>query len=174
MRLFLLAALFLAAVPLSASETLIRPGTTASPSAGNNMYLVTSDGKVVPAVVTYTSDGNGNLSPAGGGGGGGSSTGRTPVTFVRNVYSSTNVTTGAYVQLVASLSAAANELQIFDSSGQTLVIAYGGAGSEVDKFIIPPGGNGTVSVAIPISTRVSVKALSATASSGELDVSFLN
>lgn len=36
----------------------------------NHMYLQTADGHVVPAVVGYTSDGNGNIIPIGSGGGG--------------------------------------------------------------------------------------------------------
>lgn len=36
----------------------------------NNMYLITADGHQVPAIVGYTSDGNGNIIPIGGGGGG--------------------------------------------------------------------------------------------------------
>lgn len=100
------------------------------------------------------------------------STGNTPLTFVRNVYSTTNVTTAAYVQLVASTSGVTNVLEIFDSSGQTLKIAFGAAASEVDQFQIFPGGNGRVTCTIAAGTRISVRAVSATASSGELDINF--
>lgn len=91
---------------------------------------------------------------------------------VRNDYSVTPVTTGAYVQLVASLSQDIKELEIFDSSGQTLAIATGGAGSEVDRFYIIPGGNGRVIENIPSGTRVSVIAISANATVGELTINF--
>lgn len=87
-------------------------------------------------------------------------------------YTVTNVTTSAYVQLVAPLSAAANEIEIFDSSGQTLALAVGAAGSEVVQLYIFPGGNGRVPLAIPINSRVSVKAISANAVSGEIDINF--
>lgn len=96
--------------------------------------------------------------------------GSVPLQFVRNVYSSTNVTTGAYVQLIASTSGVANVAEIFDSSGQTLAIAFGAIGSEVQKFIVYPGGNGRMTLAIPAATRVSIIALSATASAGEIDL----
>lgn len=99
--------------------------------------------------------------------------GHTSVALVRNVYSSTNVTTAAYVQLIASTSDVINNLQIFDSSGQTLVLALGAAASEVDTLYIFPGGDGSVDLKIPAATRVSVRAISATANTGELDVSFL-
>lgn len=92
---------------------------------------------------------------------------------VRNVYSSVNVTTSAYVQLVASTTSATTRLQIFDSSGQTLVLATGAAASEVDQIYIFPGGNGDVPLAIPAGTRVSIKAVSANATVGEIDINFL-
>lgn len=98
--------------------------------------------------------------------------GKDTLSPVRNDYTGTPVTTGAYVQLVASTAAAVSEIEIFDSSGQTLVLALGPAASEVDKVIIFPGGNGRVPLKIPASTRVSVKALSANATVGELDINF--
>lgn len=100
--------------------------------------------------------------------------GRTPVTTVRNVYSSTNVTTAAWVELVASTSRHIALMEIFDSSGQTLQIGFGSAGNEVAKFLVIPGGNGPVSVNIPASTRIAIKAVSATASVGEIDINFFD
>jgi hypothetical protein len=91
---------------------------------------------------------------------------------VRNDYTSTNVTTAAYVQLVASTSNDASQIEIFDSSGQTLVLAVGAAASEVDQINIFPGGNGRVPLFIPSGSRVSIKAVSATASVGEIDINF--
>lgn len=91
---------------------------------------------------------------------------------VVNNYSTTNVTTSAYVQLVASTSNATNTLEVFDSSGQALYLAVGASGSEVNQFIIFPGGNGKVGLAIPSGSRVSVKAISATASAGSLYLNF--
>lgn len=100
----------------------------------------------------------------------GPATGRISVSIIRNVYSSTNVTTAAYVQLVASTSASINLLDIFDSSGQTLVIGVGASGSEVPQFNIYPGGNGSIPLAIPSGSRIAIKAISGTASTGELDI----
>lgn len=87
-----------------------------------------------------------------------------------NDYTSTSVTTGAYVQLIASTSAAAKVIEVFDSSGQAMILAVGGAGSEVDQFFIFPGGQGQVPLAIPAGSRVSIKAKTATASSGYIAV----
>lgn len=100
------------------------------------------------------------------------SVGRSVRNRARIDYTSTSVTTLAYVQLLASTSGAVNEIEIFDSSGQTLVLATGGAGSESDQVYIFPGGNGRVPLAIATSTRVAIKAVSATASVGEISVNF--
>lgn len=91
----------------------------------------------------------------------------------RHDYSSGTVTTAAYTTLIASTAAAASEIFIFDSSGQTLVLAFGAAASEVDKIYIVPGGNGTVALSIPAGTRLSIKAVSANASVGEITVNLL-
>lgn len=98
--------------------------------------------------------------------------GKTAVTLARIDYSSTSVTTSAYTELVASLGSAITEVEIFDSSGQTLALATGGAGSESNKVYIFPGGNGRIPLSIAASARVSVKAVSATANAGELLVNF--
>lgn len=102
-----------------------------------------------------------------------SSAGRTSVNLARLDYTSTNVTTGAYVQLLASTSDTVNQLYIFDSSGQTLFLATGGAGSESNKIYVVPGGNGLVNLSIASGTRISLKAVSGTASAGEISVTFL-
>lgn len=92
--------------------------------------------------------------------------------IARNVYSSTNVTTGAYVELVASTSMDINRLHIFDSSGQDLVLAVGAAASEVDQIQIFPGGI-DADLFIPSGSRISVKAVSATANAGILAITGL-
>jgi hypothetical protein len=81
-------------------------------------------------------------------------------------YTGGSVTTAAYTQLVASTTNAASRVCIFDSSGQDLVLAVGAAASEVDQMGIFPGGNGCEELAIAASSRISIKAKSATASTG--------
>lgn len=100
-------------------------------------------------------------------------TGRTTVNLVRNDYSSANVTTAAYTQLIASTADTTNYIYVFDSSGQTLFLAVGAAASEVNKFYIVPGGNGIVNLTIPSGSRVSVKAVSGNATAGELSLTLL-
>jgi len=89
-----------------------------------------------------------------------------------NDYSSTSVTTAAYTQLVASTTSTTKEIEIFDSSGEGMILATGAAASEVDQLFIFPGGNGRVKLAIPAGTRVSIKAKTATASSGFVMINF--
>ena len=101
-----------------------------------------------------------------------SSAGRAFVTSVRNVYSSTNVTTGAWVTLVSSLGGAVNEICIFDSSGQTLELSTG-AGHTVSVLVFP-GGNGCVSVSYASGTKISIEAVSADATVGEIDINFMD
>lgn len=95
-----------------------------------------------------------------------SSGGLSSINHVINSYTGSPVTTSAYTQILASTSAAIKEIEIFDSSGQYLVLATGGIGAEVDQIYIFPGGNGRVSLAIAASTRVSIKAVSANATAG--------
>lgn len=99
------------------------------------------------------------------------SNGRNYADSIRKDYSAGSVTTGAWVQLIASTAATINSIVLFDSSGQTLELGTGAAASETRKLIIPPGGfAGTIPLAIPAGTRVSVRAISATASTGEINI----
>lgn len=98
--------------------------------------------------------------------------GRTYITSNRKNYASGSVTTGAWVELVASLSDSVNEVEIFDSSGSTLELGIGGSGSEARTMLIFPGGNGRVLLHIAAGSRVSIRAVSATASLGENLINF--
>lgn len=99
--------------------------------------------------------------------------GRTYVTSVRHDYAADDVTTGSWTQLVASTADTVNELHIFDSSGRTLELGVGAAASESRRLLIPPGGfSGPVSLQIASGSRIAVRAVSGTASSGELSITF--
>ena len=78
------------------------------------------------------------------------------------------VTTAAYTEVKTALLGTCSELEIFDSSGQTLILATGPAAGEVDQVYILPGGNGRIPFSAIIGTRLSVKAISADADAGEL------
>lgn len=90
---------------------------------------------------------------------------------VRTVYSSQNVGTTNWFILFPSLTLTVSAIEIFDSSGQTLEIGTCGASdpanSEVRQLIIPPGGNGYLRLQITQSQRISIRAISGTASVGE-------
>ncbi len=101
-------------------------------------------------------------------------TGKAYSDSIRNVYSSTNVTTGAWVQIIAATAANINWLTIFDSCGQTLELGSGGAGVEARILIIPPGGVTNVPLKIAAATRLSLKAISGNCTTGEFDMSGLN
>lgn len=89
----------------------------------------------------------------------------------RHVFSTTTVTTAAYTQLVASTANNVTEFEIYSTSNETLVLATGAAAAEVDKFYINPGGNdGRVVLSVASGTRISLKAVTANASSGYINI----
>ena len=90
---------------------------------------------------------------------------------IRLLYSSTNVTTSAWVQLAASLPSVTRCMTIFDSSGQTMVLGLGASGHETGQpWYIFPGGVGGTPVTWAIGSRLSIEAVSGTASSGEISI----
>jgi hypothetical protein len=92
------------------------------------------------------------------------------VQVIRNDYTSTSVTTSAYVQLDAALDQDVRSIEVFDSSGSVLKLALGASGSEVDiPFHIVPGGT-TVPVAFIAARgdRLSIRAVDASATTGQL------
>jgi hypothetical protein len=99
----------------------------------------------------------------------------TNTTLFRQDYTVTPVTTGAWVQIIASTSATIKQLYIFDSSGSVMQLGVGGAGSEVAKINIPPGGS---SVGWPLTitagTRLSIRALDVDATVGQIVITALN
>lgn len=90
-------------------------------------------------------------------------------------YAGTNVTTAAYVTFVASTPIYASRLMLCDSSGQILKIATGATAAEVDYLLAPLSGCQTVQLptTLPSGTRLSLRAISASATTGFIAVSFL-
>jgi hypothetical protein len=83
---------------------------------------------------------------------------------------------GAYTQLMASVGATkVKKIQVFMDSGTPLLLAFGAAASESNKFIIMPGGSGVIDIDIPAGTRLSVTLASAGAalSAGTLYINLL-
>ena len=85
-----------------------------------------------------------------------SASGLTTKDFLALDTSSTNITSAAYVQLIASSSAASTYVNIFNGSGSILQLATGAAASETPVLVIPPGGV-EANLAIAASTRISVR-----------------
>jgi hypothetical protein len=93
---------------------------------------------------------------------------------VRHDYSSVNVTTGAYVELVASLAADVTAIEVFDSSGRIINFAVGAAASEVDKLFITPGGNeDLIGVQLSSGDRIAIKAVDGNATVGDIVINFI-
>lgn len=92
-------------------------------------------------------------------------------------YATSNVTTSAYTTLISSTPDIINQVNIFDSSGQTLYLSYATAcadlASTANTILIFPGGSGLVSWEIPSGKCVGVEAQSATASAGALNITYL-
>ena len=97
-----------------------------------------------------------------------------PVTQSRIDYSTTTVTTTAWTTVVADMPSVVSTIEIFDSSGKTLQLGIGAAGSETRMLYVLPGGNGQVRLNMPQSSRLSIKGVSGAATSGELTVNLYN
>lgn len=94
---------------------------------------------------------------------------------VRNDYSSVNVTTGAWVQLIASTASYTRKILLFDGGGYAMELGFGAAAAETRQLLIPPGGfNGPIPFAIPAGTRLSIRAVgAATVSVGEICINLM-
>lgn len=88
-------------------------------------------------------------------------------------YASTNVTTSAYVELVASSPISVSKLQVCDTSTKLLKIATGSAGSETDRFTVQVSGCVVVPYYFAPATRFSIKAVDASATTGYNTLSFI-
>lgn len=88
-------------------------------------------------------------------------------------YASTTVTTGAYFTLLNSTPFTVSKLQVCDTSGQVLKIASGIAGSELDLFTTTVSSCVIVPIYLLAGQRLSIKSISASASTGFNTVSFI-
>ena len=139
------------------TETVQGSGTAGSPAGG--VLSVQGESGMYPITVTPSAY------PAG----------RAASTKIYYQYSSGTVTTTAYTQVLASTPAAINWLSIFDSSGSGMILGVGAMGSEVVQLYVPPGGvSEGYPLYIPSGSRVALKALTASASSGVFIATGLN
>jgi len=90
-----------------------------------------------------------------------------------HAYSTGNVTTSAYTELVASTSISVGKLEVCDTSGKLLKIASGASGSEVDILTTTVSGCVIVPYYLAKGTRLSIEAIDANATSGYNTVSLI-
>lgn len=94
----------------------------------------------------------------------------------RTVYSGTNVGTTNWLVLSNTLPNTVSSIAVGDTSGQTMEVgicdASAATNSEVRQFLVPPGGL-TVKIQISPTQRISIRAVSGTATSGENDLNVL-
>lgn len=90
--------------------------------------------------------------------------------FARVDYSSSNVTTAAYTEIIGDIGATAGKkVIIFHASGTPLLLATGAAAAEADRMMVIPGGfNHPVEIEIAANARISVKAIGANVTSGQI------
>ena len=146
---------FIAAGPRADAQRVGNSAILARGSGTRDFYFLETDPTTGGLLVTPTTI------PA--------STGRSYVASVRNDYSSVNVTTGAWVELIASTAATINALTLFDSCGETLELGTGAAAAETRTLLIPPGGiDGQFQLTIPSGSRISIRAVSGDCTVGEI------
>lgn len=95
--------------------------------------------------------------------------------FIDRARVTASITTGAFTLLVGSTSAVIGEFSYFNSTGETLELAVGPGAGEVVKNFLYPGGDTAQKIRIPAGSRVSVRAVSATTSGvdEELSIDFM-
>lgn len=99
-----------------------------------------------------------------------------PVATLKLDLSGSNITTVAWRELVASLSAACTAIEIYNPSGATLLLSTGAAGDEVNNVVpytILPGGSGILlPQEIARGKRISAKAVDQDATSNWFVMNF--
>ncbi len=101
---------------------------------------------------------------------GGRTRGIAPVSYDHTV----PVTTAAYTQIIASTAAEVTSLYVSDTSGSFIILAVGGAGTEVDQIYLSPGFAGWIPLRIAASSRIAIKALNTNTAAGLFIISGLS
>jgi len=83
-------------------------------------------------------------------------------------------TTAGYTELVsvAQNTQNVNQIEIFDSTGNTSLLSTGALASEVVLIQVTPGGNGLVGLRIDAGTRLSIKPLVTPSNNTECTINF--
>jgi len=82
--------------------------------------------------------------------------------------------TAGYTELVsvAQNTQNVNQVEIFDSTGNTALLGSGAAASEVVLIHVTPGGNGIIGLRIDAGTRLAIKPLTTPANNTECVINF--
>lgn len=88
---------------------------------------------------------------------------------------STNITTGAFVQLSAASPIAVSKMIIANATTSIIIVAVGASGSEVGLVAVGASSQTVLELghALAASSRISLEALNTTASSGYISVSLI-
>jgi hypothetical protein len=83
-------------------------------------------------------------------------------------------TTAGYTELVsaAQCTKVVNQVEIFDSTGNTSLLSTGAAASEVVLIQVTPGGNGIIGLRIDAGTRIAIKPLVTPSNNTECTINF--
>lgn len=87
-------------------------------------------------------------------------------------FASVNLTT-TYTQLIASVGASTNSVEVFNGSGTPIYLSIGAAASEIVQYIVPPGGSaGFARLRISVGSRIAIRAHTGTITSGYFITNF--
>lgn len=101
---------------------------------------------------------------------------RVPTASIYHDYSTGNVTTAAWSSFVTEAGSTTlnsfSKIEIFDSSGEVVMLGVGAVASEIVQMLIIPGGNGMVEWSNSLALRISFKAKTTNITSGILIINF--
>lgn len=101
---------------------------------------------------------------------------RNPVYKFMLTLSSTNITTAAWLQLVASMPVPTGAVEIFNGSNSIIKISSGAAGlenaSELPYYVLPGGSSILLPIEFAKGSRLSAKAADVTADVGSIVFNF--
>jgi hypothetical protein len=101
---------------------------------------------------------------------------RIPVAKFLHSYTSTPVTTAAWVEIISATTAPCSALEIFSGNGAIIKLSLGAAGqedaSEIKYYVIPGGSSILLPIEVAKGKRISAKSMDTTANSGSLVFNF--
>lgn len=103
---------------------------------------------------------------------------RRPVGKHRHNFASTNVNTGAWVEIIDDLAKPCSYVEVFNSSGSVLRLSTGAAAaeddSEISYYVLPNGSPIMLPLEFGNGARISARAVDANATVGSLIFNFFD